>query len=1586
MTDISQRIAKLTPEQRALLEKRMRGVAPSSASSQPIAVIGMGCRLPGGVEGVEQYWQLLRDGVDAISEVPADRWDNGALHDPDPDAPGRISTRWGGFVAGVDRFDAAYFGVSPREAERLDPQQRLLLEVAVEALEDAGIPFNRLAGSETGVFVGAHGHASDYLWLQYADPASIDAFTGTGTAHNLFAGRLSYVFDLHGPALVIDTACSSSLAAVHLAVQSLRSGESSMALAGGVNLVLGPHFSIAASRMHMLAPDGRCKAFDRRADGFVRGEGCGVVVLKRLADALADGDTVRAVIRGSAMNQDGHTNGITAPNGRAQRAVIERALRDAGIEGHAVGYVEAHGTGTALGDPIEVEALAATVGVGTGDGPCYLGSVKTNIGHLEGAAGIASLIKAILVLQHRQVPPNLHFTGLNPHISISGTRLAMPAAPVDWAATAGPRLAGVSSFGWSGTNTHLVIEEAPAPAPASRSCVAPAPWLLPVAARSRAALEALVQAYRERTADADAGQLQAICASAALRRTHHDHRVAAVACDGAGMAASLAAALAARPPRPHFERPRVVFVFPGQGSQWQGMGRSLLAGEPAFRVAIERCAVAIRAEAGWSLTESLQGSGGAADIGVLQPTLFAMQVALAALWRSWGIVPEAVVGHSMGEVAAAHVAGILDLESAVRIICRRSALLRRIAGRGAMALVELTIDEARAECAAQPDLVAVAVSNGPRSCVLSGESAAVAGIVARLGVRGVYCRPVKVDVASHSPQVDELRDELQRGLTSIAPRAGEVPLYSTVDAARRIGPELDASYWVRNLREPVRFHDAVQQLIADGFDAFVEISPHPVLLPSIDDAIADAAADAITVASTRRELDERGELLSGLAGLYQRAALPAWGALWPQPPAPVTLPAYPWQRERFWFESLARAVDTSWMARPLPSAAGEDPRGWLLTPQWQPAQKSPTNAAAERGAWLLMADHDGRAVSLAAALEAAGHQAWLVRPDERFAVAGQREFTIRAGERDDMQRLLQHVEQASLPLLGIVHLWNLNAPAGHEDATAIERFQLFGCASIVGVVQALVAQDRLRMPRLTIVTAGAHSPDGRPVAPAQAPAWGLGRVIAEEHPECWGGSIDLDPSESPASSAARLVGELLDPQPEDGVAFASGGARHVLRLQAPASGPTRPFSCVAEASYLITGGLGGVGLETARWLAERGARHLVLAGRSGMPARDLWDTPRSEAQRSQVAAIRRIEALGAAVYPVSLDVTDEAAVTRLLQGEPGAALPPVRGIVHSAGVTADCLIDRLDFASFGKVLHPKLRGSVALARASRGLKLDFFVLYSSLGSLLGQPGQASYAAANAFIDALAIDLRQRGVPALAVNWGAWKELGLAQTVGARRTIEELERRGLRGYTGRQGTEALGHVLESGMVNALVTPADWKRFIDVAARTRVPSMVRDLVRGEVVAQPPAVTKIRGELDAAAPPDRPALLVSHLRAQLAEVLRLPVSQIEPEAPMGTLGLESLTALEFRKRLETATGSRLSATIMWNYPTIVALAQYLLERLYGPTSAPAYTSALPSARQPSDATGDTASAQPAALGVAAMSDEDAIQALMDDSRNPG
>jgi acyl transferase domain-containing protein len=698
MPDLADRLAKLSPEKRALLEKRLnQRTDRTSVGAEPIAIIGMACRFPG-APNPEAFWQLVESGGDAIREVPVSRWDAAAVYDPDSSRPGTTNSRSGGFLDGIEMFDAPFFGISPREAARMDPQQRLFLEVAWEALEDAGQDVDALSGSETGVFVGLHSHANDYFWFDLPHLERMDAFTGPGTSHNMVAGRLSYVFDFRGPAMVVDTACSSSLVAIHLACQSLRTTECSLALAGGVNLVLSPVFTIALSRLGMLSPDGRCRTFDAGANGFVRSEGCGVITLKRLTDAQAAGDRVLAVIRGSAVNQDGRTNGITAPSSPSQQRVITRALAHAGVTASQIGYLEAHGTGTELGDPIEAEALSAVIGPPTSDGtPCFLGSAKANCGHLEGAAGVAGVIKTVLSLQRKTIPPLALFQSLNRHITLEGTRLEVPTTARPWRAPHG-RFAGVSSFGWSGTNAHVVLEEAPEPSALPALVDAPH-VVLPLAARSEAAVRELAAAYLERLEARDI-DVSRLCAAAAVRRTHHDFRLAVAGRTTEDLVAGLRAHLEGAPiwsaPTGRAvagRRTPAVFVFSGQGSQWQGMGRELVTTNAAFRETFEHVDRVLQPLAGWSLLDELTAPATRSrlqDTAVAQPAIFAVQVSLAAAYKAIGIEPVAVVGHSIGEVAAAHVAGVLALDEAVRVVFHRARLMQQATGHGRMAAVDLS--------------------------------------------------------------------------------------------------------------------------------------------------------------------------------------------------------------------------------------------------------------------------------------------------------------------------------------------------------------------------------------------------------------------------------------------------------------------------------------------------------------------------------------------------------------------------------------------------------------------------------------------------------------------------------------------------------------------------------------------------------------------------------------------------------------------------------------------------------------------------------------------------------------------------------
>lgn len=881
----------------AALEKmKARLDATERAAHEPIAIVGFSCRFPGGGEGSEAFWQVLSNGIDAVREIPESRW-------PANEIPGDHSAaRWAALLDDFSRFDAAFFGISPREAETLDPQQRILLELTWEALEDAALPPDRLIGSRTGVFLGIC--SSDYqILVGESRTGNFDAYCATGSMFSTAAGRVAYSFGFQGPTMSIDTACSSSLVAIAQAAQNLRTGDCDMAIAGGVNALLSSRTMALLLATQALSPDGRCKTLDARANGFVRGEGCGLLVLKRLSDALQHGDRIRGIIRGWAVNQDGRSTGLTTPNVLSQQAMLRQALQRARLSPADIGYVEMHGTGTSLGDPIEAEALREVLGTRRADGStCVLGSVKTNIGHLEGAAGIAGLIKILLAFEHELIPRNLHFRRLNPRISFDGTPFVIPQQHLPWPRSTKPRRAGVSSFGLSGTNAHIIVEEAPAiqaPTASANHGV----QLVPLSAKTPAALRDSATAMAHWITSSPDLVLNDIAYTAGAGRTHHEYRLGIVAETREEFAEKLRQFARHKVTTAASTTPKIVFVFPGQGSQWVGMGRQLVAEEPVFREAIEACEPLIREETGFSIVSQLDAAAEQPSIAVTQPLLFAIEIALASLWRSWGIEPDCVVGHSMGEVAAAYIAGMVSLEDAVKIICRRSGLLHRLTGLGAMALVELSLAEAETAIAELETHLGIAASNGPRSTVLAGDPTALDQVLAKLEQRGVFCRRIKVDVASHSPQVEPLRHDLLDALRDLQPRAGKTPLYSTVSEAALHGPELAAAYWFDNLRKPVRFTQVTRRLLLQGHGVFIEMSPHPILLPSIEETIAASGTNGVALASTRRQTDERRSLLETLGTLYGLGYSPDWTKIHRQRGMVVSLPKYPWQRERFWVES-----------------------------------------------------------------------------------------------------------------------------------------------------------------------------------------------------------------------------------------------------------------------------------------------------------------------------------------------------------------------------------------------------------------------------------------------------------------------------------------------------------------------------------------------------------------------------------------------------------------------------------------------------------------------------------------------------------
>ncbi|MGW4544727.1 SDR family NAD(P)-dependent oxidoreductase [Streptomyces chartreusis] len=1611
-------------------------------ADEPIAVIGMGCRYPGGVDSPEALWSLVADGADGITPFPLDRgWNMKTLE-------GLAAV--GGFVDGATEFDAELFGISPREAVAMDPQQRLLLETAWEALERAGIDPLSLQGSATGVYAGvsANGYASGQE-DDDADPET-DGYLLTGSTPSVASGRLSYVFGLEGPAVSVDTACSSALVALHLAAQALRAGECDMALAGGATVMATPGMFLEFARQGGLAGDGRCKSFADSADGTGWSEGGGMLVLERLSDARRNNHAVLAVVRGSAVNQDGASNGLTAPNGPSQQRVIRQALKAARVSPAEVDVVEAHGTGTRLGDPIEAHALLATYGQArTDDEPLWLGSIKANIGHAQAGAAAASVIKMVMALQRRHLPRTLHVDRPSGHIEWRSGAVRLLTEPRDWEAAGHPRRAGVSSFGISGTNAHVILEEAPdgervsgrepggtRGAGGADSGAPLVPWV--VSGRTDRATRAQAARLTGFLAGLDQPAHPGDVAHAlATSRAVLDHRAVVLGPELGQLCAGLDALAADGAPAPGSATVvsgtvgdgRTAWMFTGQGSQRPGMGRELHAAYPVFAQTLDAVCELLEAELGGaeggfarSLREMLLAEPGDRQddanplnaTGYAQSALFALQVALVELLRSWGVRPDLVLGHSVGELAAAYAAGVFELPDAVRLVAARARLMQALPEGGAMAAVEggeAEVTELLKELTGSGQIT-VAVVNGPSSVVVSGDEELVVEAMDVARGQGRRVSRLRVSHAFHSPLMDPMLADFATVAGTVTYRRPTTPALSTATGEAVTAQWASAAYWVDQVRRPVRFHHALSTATGDlGATRLLELGPDPVLT-----ALARSASDGrfTAAAALRAGRPEAETLLTAVAELFVRGMRTDWAAVTAAADptdvgaaARVELPTYAFQRRRYWlrdrraqrpvaarqheadagFWSLVDDGDPAALAERL--GVGADASLGSLLPvlsDWRRRQSEASELAAWRytvtwkpvgvpastltGNWLVVApeqvtaDQDGFVEQCARALRDAGARVTVLTVgshDSRNALAARVRELAPDGAvsllawADDQQgaatvdgrRAAADGRQAEATADG-----HRVTPDGQQAEATADRHRAMADGQ-----QAEATADRHRATpdgqppvatALTLLLAqvwadaavGTGAPlwcvtrsavsvgTGDPLRhPAQAQLWGLGRSLALEHPDIWGGLTDLPvrPGHRDLTRLAQLLAHGRSTTwSEDQLAVRAGGVFAARFVRDDARGTAHPDESRVDGlggTVLITGGTGALGRHLARRLARRGARHLLLVSRRGA------DAPGAAELRDELAGF------GARVTLAACDLTDRDEVRELIDGIPEDT--PLTGVVHAAGIPANGVLADLTPRHLTDALAAKARAADLLHELTADRDLGLFVLFASVTGVLGNAGQSAYAAANAHLDALAQHRRAVGLPATSVAWGPWSGDGMAADRAAE---ERIRRSGLRPLPPERALAALDQVLADDRPCTAVVDISWDRFATAFALARPSSLLADLPDATTVTRNGTGTpgaeagELVAGLRALPSGERERALGDFVQSRVAAVLGHETSAaIDADRAFKDFGFDSLTAVDLRNQLMAATGLRLATTLVFDHPTPAALGRHLHTELF-------------------------------------------------------
>ncbi|MCP4654115.1 MAG: SDR family NAD(P)-dependent oxidoreductase [bacterium] len=1506
-----------------------------------VAVIGMACRLPK-ARNVEEFWRNLCDGVEAITffddeELEAAGVDRAELDDPHYVKAAPI-------LDDVELFDASFFDYTPREAEVMDPQQRLFLECAWEALEHSGYGAGLGEGS-IGVFAG--GKMSTYIFNIYSNPErmrSLDTLEiGLGNDIALLSMRASYKLDLDGPSYFVQSACSTSLVAVHLACQSLLTDECRMALAGAVAIDVPHKRGYRYQEGSLNSPDGHVRAFDAKAQGTIFGSGLGAVVLKRLEDAVADGDRIYAVIKGSATNNDGAAKAnFTAPSVDGEARVILEALVNAEVRPETISYVEAHGTGTHLGDPIEIRALTKAFRAGTEEVAfCALGSVKTNLGHLDAAAGVSALIKTVLALDRRRLPPSLHFEEPNPKIEFAGSPFYVNTALAPWSDESGPRRAGVSSFGFGGTNSHVVLEQAP---PARASGESRPRQLLILSAKSESALEAATDRLRDHLAEHPDLDLADVAYTLKLGRRAFRHRRAVVAasCEEA------ARILEERDPQQVFTRFQksaetpVVFLFSGQGAQYVNMARELYLGEPTFRDQVDRCAEILGPHLGLDLRTLLyppedQAAEAALRLGqtaVAQPALFVVEVALARLWSEWGVRPQAMIGHSIGEYVAACLAEVFSLEDALALVAARGRLMQEMPA-GAMLSVALAEEEVRPLLGEELSLAAV---NGPGRCVVSGPADAVDALARQLVDKGVQHRSLHTSHAFHSAMMDPVLEPFLEAVRKVRRNPPKIPFISNLTGGW-ISDEAatDPHYWVEHLRKTVRFSEGLGELLREPERVLLEVGPgnalhtfareHPIR--STDQAVVhslphpnDQRSDLAFLLTAAGRLWLAGVEIDG-TGLYaheRRHRLP--------------LPSYPFERRRYWIdpgEGTVAAQPGADKLRKQPDVAD-----WFYFPSWKRSVK-PEAAEAEAGSdrrpWVVLADELGVGTRLVERLQQTGRDAVTVRAGEGFQRQGDGSYTVHAERPEDYDALFRELHSLDRDPGVIVHLWTLTSKApGDPGVTSFDRMQERGFYSLIYLARALGNQDTADKLRIEVISDHLHEViGGEALSPEKATVLGPCKVIPQEYPNLTCRSIDVEVPEPGTPHEAELVDRLIAEiasSPEEPMVAYRGLHRWVRTYEKRKLGDgTQPPGRLRRGGvYLITGGLGGIGLVLAQYLARTVGARLVLVGRSPMPERGEWEAwleshEQQDATSRKIRSIQELEASGAEVLPASADVADGEQMRQVLTTA-RERFGVLHGVVHAAGIAGGGLIQLKTPEEVAKVFRPKVLGLLALDALLAEEDLDFLVLFSSISSVLGEFGQVDYCAANLFLDAWAHRRHaERGTFTVAVNWDTWQEVGIAVSTEVPEEMRQLRDEAIRlGISNLEGQEAFGRILaESAGAQVIVCTRDLETAID---------QVKEFTQSQILAATgigqaagPKHPRPQLETDYAAPASATEQTVADLWQEV-----LGIEQVGRNDNFFDLGGHSLLATQLMSRLRGALHIELPVERLFEAPTVAGLTEHI------------------------------------------------------------